>query len=140
MIVEIGSTWETRHTRNIIADDGIYEVHHVPRQNLDLDVFTDLEQSFVHVTAAGYYYCIVHVNRCRADPKGRHLIAKSPELAKMRGLALVFSNKFGSMMVNFFMRVNRPPVPTQVFADPDQARKYLLDLRRKNGDEPGQSQ
>lgn len=42
-------------------------------------------------------------------------------------IALYVESSLSRTMANFFIGVSRPDAPTKVFADPDEARRWLLD-------------
>ena len=70
---------------------------------------------------------LVDISRCRPlDPEVRHYFTGEVLVESFTALALVVeATPFGRMMGNIYLRVARPGVPTQLFADEAGALAWL---------------
>lgn len=60
------------------------------------------------------------------DRKAREVYAKAGAANKVNAVALVTKSRISSILANFFIGFNKPDVPTKLFNDHDEAKKWLL--------------
>jgi hypothetical protein len=58
------------------------------------------------------------------DKAGRDYLAKSGSLLA-KAVALLVSEKVSMTLSAFYLEINKPSVPTQIFTDEQEAREYL---------------
>ena len=133
---EPGRQWEIKWTSIEMGSDGILVVNHHQGENLDIEVFRQQAAVFAEAFPEERGYVLFFLNRCRATPDGRKFGASAESTANMRAGALVVESKFGAMMGNFFMRVNKPPILVQIFTDEQAAKAWLLEHMEADGYRP----
>ncbi|GIV41350.1 MAG: hypothetical protein KatS3mg034_0660 [Vicingaceae bacterium] len=68
----------------------------------------------------------VRVNYSYVDPEARRYMAKSEPVNQLRHAQAILSNSLGArLMMNFYMKIDKPPVPMKLFSNEDAAKKWL---------------
>lgn len=73
---------------------------------------------------------LVLMNGQPTDKEARARIASATE---MHVVAMVLTSAVGTVLVNFFLRVNKPRFPMKVFRDEASAREWLVTQCRSKG-------
>ncbi|MCA9567990.1 MAG: hypothetical protein KC656_09110 [Myxococcales bacterium] len=98
----------------------------VSRQHKDVPQTDELADLLMRETRrlAGQRAAVLVLLNGQPISKGaRQRIATADELA---AVAMVVSSTVGTMLVNFFMRMNKPKYPFKVFSDEGRARQWLV--------------
>ena len=66
------------------------------------------------------------------QPTSKEARARIAGASELRGVAMVLSSTVGTMLTNFFLRVNRPGFPMRVFHDEAEAKAWLLETIEKS--------
>ena len=121
----VGEIRKFKHSTITRDEDDILVITHDLKQTLDLEVFQQQAQAWADACPDEKGYSMVLINSCRTTPEGRKYIATAPGMKRLAALALVVGSRFGAMMANMFLRVNKPPIDARVFADEGEARAWL---------------
>lgn len=73
---------------------------------------------------------LVDISRCRPlEPEVRHFYSGKILIDSFLGLGLLIeASPLGRMMGNVYLRIARPGIPTQLFAEEPKARAWLVAL------------
>lgn len=66
---------------------------------------------------------LVLMNGQHTDKEARVMLARTD---RFRAVGMVVSSRVGTMLINFFLRVNRPMYPMSVFTTEAEARAWLV--------------
>jgi hypothetical protein len=120
---------ETRTARIALNDQGllIVRVNDGAHQTLD-DAKENLAVA-VSETGGSRRPLLIDIRTAKPlDADARHHYSGLTLVERFSALALlVEGSPFGRMMGNVYLRIARPGIPTQLFAEEAQARKWLTD-------------
>jgi hypothetical protein len=122
---------DTRTARIALNDQGllIVRVNDGAEQSLD-DAKENLDAAVVE-TKGSRRPLLIDIRTAKPlDADARHHYSGLTLVERFSALALlVEGSPFGRMMGNVYLRIARPGIPTQLFAEEAQARKWLMDYR-----------
>ena len=120
---------DTRTARIALNDQGllIVRINDGAQQSLD-DAKENLAAAVVE-TGGTRRPLLIDIRTAKPlDADARHHYSGLTLVERFSALALlVESSPFGRMMGNVYLRIARPGIPTQLFAEEAQARKWLMD-------------
>lgn len=119
----------TRETEQfVLVFDGKLAIQRVKRfAEVDEAEGREAVASFLEMTAGKRVPTLVDLRApASVTGKARAFFASQEGCAGTTRLALLTASNVTALAGNLFMRVNRPPVPTRLFTDEDQARAWLL--------------
>jgi len=120
---------ETRTARIALNDQGllIVRVNDGAEQSLD-DAKENLAAA-VTETGGSRRPLLIDIRTAKPlDADARHHYSGLTLVERFSALALlVEGSPFGRMMGNVYLRIARPGIPTQLFAEEAQAQKWLMD-------------
>ncbi len=114
-----------------IDDDGVLVVEHHRGTTTD-DVGALQLLHAIRDACPAPRYAVVSINGSRATFEGRQVLAGPDAIGLFAAAAMVVGSRFGKVMGNFFLRVNRPPCPTRIFTSREDARAWILDVRERH--------
>ena len=100
---------------------------------LDAPEMEAMLKEAVAFTGGEKYYALVDMTRhVDSTAEARNYYAAS-EYARYRYAdALVIESLATRLVINFYLSINKPPVPSKMFTDKEDAMKWLLQQKRDN--------
>lgn len=92
----------------------------VPQTEETVELLLDELQ---HLSPEGPACLLVRMN---GQPTSKAARARLARATQLRAVAVVLTSTVGSVLVNFFLRVNRPPYPFRIFSTEGAAEEWLL--------------
>jgi hypothetical protein len=118
---------ETKTARIKLKDDGllVVRINHGAHQSLD-DARENLAMA-VAETAGKRRPLLIDIRTAQPlDAEARHHYSGQTLIESFSALALLIdASPFGRMMGNVYLRIARPGIPTQLFAEETQAVEWL---------------
>jgi hypothetical protein len=68
--------------------------------------------------------CVKHITK-----EAREFLASKEGCQKVKRCAIVISSEVTKIIANFFIRINKPQVPTTIFTSEEKARQWLLSFK-----------
>lgn len=95
----------------------------------------DIEELYAHNTAltkgVNYGLLVIAGRSTNVTPEARKFGASEEISSKRFGLAFVTNKVSEKLIVNFFIKFNKPPTPTKLFSKETEAMLWLNELYRK---------
>ena len=93
---------------------------------VDLQIAQKLVAYRIKATEGKTYPMLVNIISVKdSEKEARDFLASEKGCEGIIALALLINSPIGSMIGNFWMRINKPLVPTQLFTNEMQAKKWL---------------
>ena len=121
-------TIEVGDNKLIYHDDGILQFYYPPGCKITLTMARNL---FDAADEAGdptvQYPVLVLLDQVKkVDRDARALFSSQESKEAFSAVALVAGNPVSRILANFFLGLNRVPLPTKLFGTPDEARAWLV--------------
>lgn len=95
-------------------------------QFIDLDIAKRITDSRVAFQKGKTYPLLSNIKNIKGSTKAaRDYMASKDGCQGVIAAAVLIDSPIGSMIGNFFIRVSKPFVPTQIFTDEAEAKKWL---------------
>lgn len=107
----------------ICSDDFTYEVEHLKENMEYLSEIANGKKLLILNTVAPY---------TQISPEARAFLANGPHKEASRAEAFVIHTLAHKMVASFFLKVNKPKVPTKFFTDRHEALKWLLTYKEQD--------
>lgn len=105
--------------------NGILVFEYKPNTILNLEVAQRVVADRIHFQNEKSYPVLCDVRGIvNTDKSGRDYLAQSGSVLT-KAVALIVHQNVSATISNFYLRINKPSVPTQVFNSKDQALVYL---------------
>lgn len=99
--------------------------------DMELEGFRDLLSTAIELAERKPYYCIVDLRKLNyAAPETRSCYAEKFFLEYRIADALVVNSLPLRLLANFYIRVNKPAIPTRMFNDVDKAKEWIEGLKK----------
>ena len=120
---------ETRTARIALNDQGLLIVRINDGAHQSLEDAKENLAAAVSETGGTRRPLLIDIRTAKPlDADARHHYSGLTLVERFSALALlVEGSPFGRMMGNVYLRIARPGIPTQLFAEEAQARKWLMD-------------
>jgi hypothetical protein len=116
--------YENEYARFWIAD-GILFFEYKPNTILGLEVAQTVVADRIHFQNEESYPVLCNVRGIiNTDKSGRDYLAQSGSVLT-KAVALLVNQKVSLIISNFYLRISKPSVPTQLFTDQGEALAYL---------------
>ncbi len=100
---------------------------------IDINIAKDGVQCRLSVIGGNSYPILINIKSVKTVSKeARDYLAGKEGCKGVVAAAILIDSVVGSMIGNFFMRVNKPLVPTRIFTDELEATKWLSQFIEKN--------
>lgn len=104
------------------------------KENVDISVekMNELLQEAVRIAGFKKYFVIVDARAgFRSEADVRDYYADNDYLKYRYADAFIVKSLAVRLMVNFYISFNKPSVPTKTFTDPEQAIRWINELRQR---------
>jgi hypothetical protein len=106
---------------------GIFKSEHI-----DLETAQRLAEYRIEATEGKLYPTIVNIKAVKSSTKAaRDFFASEQGCKGIVAVAMIIDSPLGSMIGNFFVSISRPLVPTKIFTNEDDAKKWLVQYVKK---------
>lgn len=96
-------------------------------ENTDID---HIYSAVRRVAASEYYYIIVDATDIIASANEvRDYAAKHPDAGKIRACGIVCNSLSVKIIINFFLKFNKPVFPTRMFTSMNEAKEWVGTLK-----------
>jgi len=117
---------ETRVTRIWLGEDGILREEFTHGAEVTLDDMMSIDQVQGSFAQKGKVFVLADVSFVKSATKEARDFAASEAMARTTGaLALLIDSPVSKVLVNFFIRLNKPLFPTKLFISEGEAIKWL---------------
>lgn len=100
---------------------GAYKV-----ENVDLESARKATRERLGYVDDKAYLNLVDYRKVRkTDKQARDFLASETPTQGIKAMAVIIDSTIGRVIYNFFIGLNRPPYPMQIFTDPEQAKNWL---------------
>lgn len=113
-------------------NDDVLTVRIKEDTEVTLELMKEMLDSAVEFTEKKPYYAIVDLSKNISDtPESRNYYATSPHRQYRKADALIVNSLAVRMLANFFLKFNKPSVPTQIFSKEADAIHWIHQLKKK---------
>lgn len=114
----------------VFREDDIIHIVLAPATELEI---TDIDQLFEAVRRIGgsdVYYTIVDATDIIASANEvRNYAAKHPDAARTKACAILCNSLSVKIIINFFLKFNKPVFPTRMFTSMNDAKGWISSLK-----------
>ena len=124
----MSATIRAPHTTAWLDDDGIFRIRHDSDATIELNDAREIVEAWMDFFENNAYPHLVDFRGIRVsqDPEAREYFASHHELHKIvKATAILVDDLANTMTSNFFVKFNKPAVPTQVFRKEEEAIEWL---------------
>ena len=124
----MSTTIRTNHTTAQFDDFGILHVRHDDGAMIELDDAEAIVAKWEEVHGGRRHPHLIDFRKVRVaqDPEARSFFAKNESIRQLvSATAILVDDMASNMVAKFYVQFNKPPVPTKVFKDKDEAVTWL---------------
>ena len=114
-------------------DNDIIGFKYAPGLEMDTGVAEEIVSSRLEYCKGKSMYCLIELSNLKSVTKEAREFMSDPEKGLKAILAGGFiSNKaVSTMVINFFLMINKPSVPAKFFTDKDDALSWLKKIKKE---------
>lgn len=111
-------------------DDGIFRVN-IFSENIDLNIVQTGVRERLKICGGESYPLLSDCRRIKnVDKEARAFLAKPENTVLISAGALLVNNQLQKVLGNFFIQINKPPVPARLFTDESEAIAWLQQFKK----------
>lgn len=118
------SILETKYVK-LWIEDGILFCRFTENLNVDLDIVKSSVESRINFSKGISYPLLIDMKGVRSFTKEAREYAGKEGIKLVKAGALVVDSALTKMLVNLFLLINKPNVPTKLFTDENEAKEWL---------------
>ena len=123
----------TSKARLILAENNLLKIYIKENAELEKEDIIAINEA-KEILAQGNKYCVVFVppNNGFISKEARDFSASELVYKNAIAKAIIIKNVSQRLIGNFFINFNRPPAPTKLFHNEEEAIKWLEEMTAKN--------
>jgi len=108
-------------------DNGILHTHTKAEMEINLPICEEIHQMALKITGGKPYPNLFTFTKyVLPDEESRNFMLLPKRLALTCADAIVVTSLAQKIIGNFYLKINRPPIPTKLFSKQEEAEKWLL--------------
>ncbi|HXU25854.1 MAG TPA: hypothetical protein VN698_01375 [Bacteroidia bacterium] len=114
------------------ADDEIVFASYAPNLEIDIDVARELVQNRMSFCENKPHYILIDFTNTKSVTKEARDYMNSPEggLKRILGGAFLSNSIVSNMLINLYLKINKPSVPAKFFTKKEEALIWLISLKK----------
>lgn len=116
------------------VDEAVIFWNYAPGLEMDIAIARELVQHRLEYTQGKSVYALIDVTNLKSTTKEARDFMNSREggLKGLLGGAFLSNNVVSTLLVNLYLKVNRPAIPARFFTDRQEALIWLLKIKMEN--------